>query len=472
VSPVLSSIADDWIAAMGNLCGISEAIQDAAAKRSTKKLQAAEAEAAEPDMYVVIKDSHSGSTSDLDINGQDDVALLKRKAAPKVKVGPRMAHKLRLTFASTDMIEGTSCQSYGVCDGAEIVVENAAEVLKGSPVPLCKRLAENQSLNVTPLDYDNLRQIRRFRNTTIQPSYDEEGKVKKQWLTGICFLNDGLMIICTRAFDFDQMFTLVDTKPAEFTMTPIKMPDDKITSPDSICLLGDGVLAISPFQDNTGPLLYDWTSDDWESQPALRRIAEVESPTNYGKMCGICEDEQGRLITTDILNHRVVIFRRDILNHCSNAVFLSEMLVETVVISNLHNPCGVAVLPDGSFGVTEWAKSQVTVFSPDGIPRFCFACPCKNPRAMAVDMNGQICVSDYDGGTVKVFVKIADDFDAAGSEVPVPEPNTCTLKNVEHPMAVAINPDNGHLFVADSENGCIVELTSVQANFATTVSMY
>ena len=79
-----SSVADDWIAAMGNLCGISEAIQDAAAKRSTKKLQAAEAEAAEPDMYVVIKDSHSGSTSDLDINGQDDVALLKRKAAPKV----------------------------------------------------------------------------------------------------------------------------------------------------------------------------------------------------------------------------------------------------------------------------------------------------------------------------------------------------------------------------------------------------
>ena len=45
-------------------------------------------------------------------------------------------------------------------------------------------------------------------------------------------------------------------------MTPIKMPDDKITSPDSICLLGDGVLAISQFQDNTGPLLYDWTSDD------------------------------------------------------------------------------------------------------------------------------------------------------------------------------------------------------------------
>ena len=81
-----------------------------------------------------------------------------------------------------------------------------------------------------------------------------------------------------------------------------------------------------------------------------------------------------------------------------------------------------------------------------------------------------------------MFIKIADDFDAAGSEVPVPEPNTCALDNVEHPMAVAINPDNGnllvtwivqccchfdkplfsgHLFVADSENGCIVELTSV-----------
>ena len=67
---------------MGNTCGTSEAIQDAAAKKAAKNLQAAES--AEPDMYVVIKDSHSGSISDLDINGQDDVALLKRKAAPKV----------------------------------------------------------------------------------------------------------------------------------------------------------------------------------------------------------------------------------------------------------------------------------------------------------------------------------------------------------------------------------------------------
>ena len=46
-----------------------------------------------------------------------------------------------------------------------------------------------------------------------------------------------------------------------------------------------------------------------------------------------------------------------------------------------------------------------------------------------------------------MFIKIADDFDAAGSEVPVPEPNTCTLKNVEHPMAVAINPDNGNCWL-------------------------
>lgn len=372
-----------------------------------------------------------------------------------VKVAPRMAHKLQLAFANTVMVEGTSCESYGICDGAEIVAENTGDVLKGSPVPLCQRLAKNEFLNITPLDYDNLRQFREF--STGYLTWDENSVLVPVWLTGICFLNDGLMIICNRG-NANQMFTLVDTKPVEFKMTPIKMPDDKIKTPDSICLLCDGVLAVSPYQDSTGPVLYDWTSDDWESNPALRRIAEVEDPLNYNKMCGIAEDIGGRLITTDIINHRVVIFKREV--NVDHFHALSERLVETIVVRNLNHPCGVAVLPDNSFGVTEWGQSRVTVFSQDGEPRFRFACPCDNPRAIAVDMNGQVCISSYDGGTLQVFQKFADNFDAAGNSVQAPKPNTCKLSRVTCPMAVAINPDNGHLFVADSKNGRIVELTN------------
>jgi len=134
--------------------------------------------------------------------------------------------------------------------------------------------------------------------------------------------------------------------------------------------------------------------------------------------------------------------------------------VEEAVVVGLNHPCGIAVLPDDSFGVTEWSLSRISIFSPEGAPRFKFSCPCQNPRAIAVDLNGSIVISDYSKGKVHVFQKLADNFDALGEDVSshLPAPFSKALDLMESPMAVAINPENGHLFVASSANGTLVEI--------------
>ena len=365
-------------------------------------------------------------------------------------MGPYHADRLDIEFSGVELEPDVPMTDYGMCNGAVLTVEGVGALLANSCLPLYRRLEKGQQAKqFTELNYGSLSLLKRT-----QISHDDS-----KWLTGICFLRDGIMICCVRNNTANTL-VLVDTKPDTWRVQKVIFEDEAVTTPDSPILLGDGVLAISCYESQNPVRLYTWTSEDWENNPRLKLVARTQDRHQFDVCCACCEDSEGRIIVTDILHDRLVLLRR---TPTLDADLPETLVVEDEIRQGLHRPCGLAVLPDDGIAVTEWAKSRVTVFEPVApfAKRFSFSTFCDNPRAIAVDMKGCIVVSDYNNATLKVYERFAEGFHAGGIEVDGLKCDTVELSNlasVVNPMAVAINPEDGHLFVASSQDGVVVEI--------------
>ena len=178
------------------------------------------------------------------------------------------------------------------------------------------------------------------------------------------------------------------------------------------------------------------------------------------------------------MKHEVVV-----LNRLANeeSAPLPETLVKLCVIGGLEHPCGVAVLLDDGIAVTEWGNSQVSVFT-DQAPKgqglvrtrstqsadykkvFCFDTAILNPRAIAMDMQGCLVVTGYAKNKLAVFPELTSSRGSGGQQVYLQGSNEVDLASsrfgIQLPMAVAVNPEDGHLFIASSYTGHVLEMKS------------
>ena len=144
---------------------------------------------------------------------------------------------------------------------------------------------------------------------------------------------------------------------------------------------------------------------------------------------GMSTDGKGNILVVDRSNKRVQVFKED-------GTFVQ-------VIQCDGNATDVAVDNEGKIHVTIWNQNHVQVFSPDGKTHLCtYNNPAGNfntPDGIAIDDEGYIFISVYNGGTAYLHVLSPD------------RKQVKLISGLSNPWGVALDKD-GYIYVADYNN--------------------
>ncbi|XP_003390109.1 PREDICTED: E3 ubiquitin-protein ligase TRIM71-like [Amphimedon queenslandica] len=145
---------------------------------------------------------------------------------------------------------------------------------------------------------------------------------------------------------------------------------------------------------------------------------------------GVSINGKGNILVADSNNKRVQVFEED-------GTFVQ-------VIQCYGKATNVAVDNEGKIHVTIQSQNYIQIFSPDCKTSFNLACKFICPNGIAIDDEGYIFVSVYNGGTFSLHLL---------------SPNRKQVKlisGLSDPWGIALSND-GYIYVAENKNNCIMK---------------
>ncbi|NQU87174.1 MAG: hypothetical protein HQ541_15570, partial [Mariniphaga sp.] len=226
----------------------------------------------------------------------------------------------------------------------------------------------------------------------------------------------------------------------------------------------------------TAPVLPEWLAltNYWVSTFAGSGIGYLDGAGVSAKFDGpssVAIDKSGNLYVTELNNHRIRKISTDgnvtTLAGSGVAGYLDGIGID----AQFNKPGGIAVDGDGNIYVSERANHTIRKILPDGtvstlagsgFPGYKDSIGTNSefssPRGIDVDVLGNIYVSDYNNNVIRKITPDGIVSTLAGSGMLGFEDGVADTAEFRYPTDVTVD-DQGHIFVCDSRNHVIREIT-------------